>query len=77
MTDIARERSTTRRTRPSARREMHELGNVITALQFCLQQLDGHQRSDELGEVVRRGLELCEQGMAAFHKVGEVLSAHH
>jgi hypothetical protein len=48
---------------------MHELGNLIVALQFCLRQLGGRQSTDELERVVRTGLEMCEQGIAAFRKV--------
>jgi hypothetical protein len=61
-----------------SRNEMHELGNAIVALQFCLRRLDGHQRTNELEGVVRSGLVVCEQGIAAFRKVHEAVreSAH-
>jgi hypothetical protein len=54
---------------------MHELGNLIVALQFCLRQLGGRQRTEELEGVVRNGLEACEQGIAAFRKVHEAVRA--
>ncbi len=56
------------------RNEMHELGNAIVALQFCLWRLEGCQRTDELEGVVRSGLAVCEQGIAAFRKVHEAVS---
>ena len=55
--------------------EMHELGNMILALQFCLRQLGGRQATDELEGVVHTGLELCKQGMAAFQKVRKATNA--
>lgn len=60
---------------PSTRSEMHELGNLIVALQFCLRQLGGRQRSDELEGMVRTGLEVCEQGIVTFRRVNEAVSA--
>ena len=54
---------------PSTESEMHQLGNHIVALQFCLRQLGGRQSTEELEGVVRTGLEVCEQGIAAFRKV--------
>lgn len=60
---------------PPTRTEMHDLGNAIVALQFCLRQLDGEQRTDELQRVVRTGLETCEQGVVAFRRVHETLAA--
>jgi hypothetical protein len=56
---------------------MHELGNLIVALQFCLRQLGGRQSTDALEGVVRTGLEVCEQGIAAFRKVHEAVSVRH
>lgn len=61
----------------STRAEMHELGNLIVALQFCLRQLGGRQSTDELEGLVRTGLEVCEQGIAAFRKVHEAVRVHH
>ena len=58
----------------NTRNEMHELGNAIVALQFCLRQLNGCQRTDELERVVRSGLDVCKQGIAAFRKVHEAVS---
>ena len=55
------------------RLDMHELGNLIVALQFCLRQLGGRQRTDELEGIVRAGLQVCEQGIAAFRKVDEAV----
>jgi hypothetical protein len=57
-----------------SRHEMHELGNAIVALQFCLRQLDGRQGTDELQHVVRNGLEVCKQGIAAFRKIRAAVS---
>ena len=62
---------------PSTRSEMHELGNLIVALQFCLRQLGGRQSTDELEGVVRTGLEVCEQGMTAFRKVHDAVRVRH
>jgi len=62
-------------TRPPTGSEMHELGNAIVALQFCLRQLDGKQRTDELQRVVRKGLKACKQGVAAFRRVHETVGA--
>jgi hypothetical protein len=56
-----------------SRNDMHELGNAIVALEFCLRQLDGRQRTDELEGLVRSGLEVCEQGIAAFRRVHEAV----
>jgi hypothetical protein len=53
--------------------EMHELGNLIVALQFCLRQLGGRQSTDELEGVVQSGLEVCEQGIVAFRRVREAV----
>ena len=61
----------------STRNEMHELGNLIVVLQFCLRQLGGRQRTNELEGVVRTGLEACEQGIAAFRKVNDAVRVHH
>jgi hypothetical protein len=61
----------------STRNEMHELGNLIVALQFCLRQLDGRQRTDQLESVVRTGLDACEQGIAAFRKVHQAVRVRH
>jgi hypothetical protein len=58
-------------SRASTGSEMHELGNAIVALQYCLRQLGGRQRTDELEKLVRTGLEVCENGIAAFRKVQE------
>jgi hypothetical protein len=60
---------------PSTRSEMHELGNLILGLQYCLRQLRGGQGTDELEGVVRTGLELCVQSMASFRKVYDAVSA--
>ena len=65
--------ATAARIGPLTRSEMHELGNLIVALQFCLRQLGGRQRTDELEGVVRNGLEVCEQGITAFRKVHEAV----
>jgi hypothetical protein len=74
MTDVeSDERTAGTVSKPSTGSELHELGNVIVALQFCLRQLDGRQRTDELEGVVRTGLEVCEQGIAAFRKVNEAV----
>jgi hypothetical protein len=54
--------------------DMHELGNHICALQFCLRQLGGNQRSDELEGLVRKGLDVCAQGIAAFRRVDDAVS---
>jgi len=62
---------------PSTRSEMHELGNLIVALQFCLRQLGGCQRTDELEGVVRTGLEVCQQGIAVFRKVNAAVGVRH
>lgn len=51
--------------------EMHELGNSIVALQFCLRRLEGCQHTDELEGLVRGGLEVCAQAIVAFRKVHE------
>ena len=56
---------------PGVDHEMHELGNMIVALQFCLRQLGGRQGTDELEGVVHTGLEICKQGMATFRKVSK------
>lgn len=53
----------------STRNELHELGNLIVAVQHCLRRLDGRQRTDELQEVVRTGLEACEQGVESFRRI--------
>ena len=58
----------------SVRDDMHELGNHICALQFCLRQLGGNQRSDELEGLVRKGLDVCAQGIAAFRRVDDAVS---
>ena len=60
---------------PRTRSEMHELGNVIVALQFCLRELDGKQRTHELQKIVRTGLETCKQGVAAFRRVHRTVRA--
>ena len=60
---------------PSVDHEIHELGNIILAMQFCLRQLRGRQGTDELEGVIRTGLEICEQGMAAFRKVRKATNA--
>ena len=57
-----------------SRNDMHELGNAIVGLQFCLRQLNGHQRTDELERVVQSALATCEQGIAAFRRVHEAVS---
>src|ERR1700745_255756 len=54
-----------------SRNDMHELGNAIVGLQFCLRQLNGRQRTDELERVVQSALATCEQGIAAFRRVHE------
>jgi hypothetical protein len=64
-------------TGQSTRSEMHELGNLIVALQFCLRQLDGRQCTDELEGVVRTGLEVCEGGVAVFRKLHQALREPH
>src|SRR5690348_2791447 len=56
------------------KKEMHELGNAIAAVQFCLWQLNGQQNTDELERLVRGGLDACEQGIAAFRKVHGAVS---
>jgi hypothetical protein len=53
----------------STRNELHELGNLIVAVQHCLRRLDGRQRTDELQGVVRTGLEACEQGVESFRRI--------
>jgi hypothetical protein len=55
---------------------MHELGNLMVAVHFCLRQLRGRQGTNELESVVRTGLEVSEQGMAAFRKVHEAMHVH-
>jgi hypothetical protein len=57
----------------SLRNEMHDLGNLMVAMHFCLQRLRGRQCSDELEEVAQSGLELSEQGMAIFRKLDEAV----
>jgi hypothetical protein len=59
------------KTAPTVARvdRMHELGNTIVALQYCFRQLGGRQGTDELEGVVRTGLEICKQGMAAFREI--------
>lgn len=52
----------------------HDLGNAIVGLQFCLRQLNGRQRTDELERVVQSALATCEQGIAAFRRVHEAVS---
>ena len=42
---------------------------------FCLRQLDGRQRTDELEAVVRRGLEVCEQAIAAVRTLQKTMPA--
>ena len=61
--------------RPSLRNEMHELGNLIVAMHFCLRQLCDRQRSHELKRVVRTGLEVSEQIMATFRNVDDAVRA--
>src|SRR5262249_3918920 len=46
----------------------------IVALQFCLRQLGGNQRSDKLEGLVRAGLDVCAQGIAAFRRVDKAVS---
>ena len=41
----------------------------MLAAHYGLQRLRGRQLTDELEGVVRNGLELCEKGMAAFHRL--------
>ena len=60
-------------SKPSTRSELHELGNAIVALQYCLRQLGGRQSTDELEELVRTGLNVCEQGIAAFRRVDDAV----
>ena len=48
---------------------LHELGNLMVAAHFCLRQLRGQQRTDELEGVVRDGLAVCEKSMAAFQEI--------
>ena len=55
--------------RSSKAREMHELGNHMVGVLYCLRQLGGCQRTGELEAVVREGLESCEKSMAAFRSV--------
>jgi hypothetical protein len=55
-------------------KEIHELGNSIVALQFCLRRLEGRQHTDELEGLVRGGLEVCEQAIVAFRKVHQAAS---
>ena len=57
-----------------SRNDMHELGNAIVGLQFCLRQLNGRQRTNELERVVRSALEACGQGIAAFRRVHQAVS---
>jgi hypothetical protein len=59
----------------AARNDTHEIGNLIVALHFCLRQLDGRQRTDELEAVVRRGLEVCEQAIAAVRTLQKTMPA--
>jgi hypothetical protein len=78
MTDVDWDQRTVAAfSKPSAGSEMHELGNAIVALQYCLRQLGGRQRTNELEKLVRTGLEVCENGIAAFRKVQEERSVHH
>jgi hypothetical protein len=60
-------------TGPSLGNELHDLGNLMVAMHFCLQRLRGRQCSAELEEVARSGLELSQQGMAIFRKLDEAV----
>ena len=60
-------------TGPSLRNEMHELGNLMLAMHFCLKRMRGRQCSDELEEVAQSGLELSEQSIALFRKLDEAV----
>jgi hypothetical protein len=57
-------------------RDMHELGNHMVGVLYCLRQLGGRQRTGELEAVVRAGLESCEQSVAAFRKLHKALRVH-
>jgi hypothetical protein len=61
------------RINSSTRSEMHELGNLIVSLQYCLRQLGGRQSTDELEGVVRSAVEVCEQGIVAFRKMHQAV----
>ncbi len=45
--------------------EAHDLGNTLVAIAFCLKQLRGRQRTEELDAMVERGLQVAEQGIQA------------
>jgi hypothetical protein len=45
--------------------QVHDLGNLLIGIAFCLKQLRGSQRTEELEEVVEQAAKAADQGVEA------------
>jgi hypothetical protein len=45
--------------------QVHDLGNLLIGIAFCLKQLRGSQRTKELEEVVEQAAKAADQGVEA------------
>jgi hypothetical protein len=64
-----------RKIRELARRDAHDLGNLLIAISFCLKHLRGRQRTAELEEMVERALQDAEQGVDATRSLVQTTGA--